>query len=166
MRLGHTGKKSLQVLVRQGLLKGAGTCKLEFCEYCVIGKKTKVKFGTVTHCTNGILDYIHTNVWGPTKTASIGGKLYFVSFINDYSRQYWVCIMKHKGEVLELFVEWKKNMENSIGRKIKVLCSDNRREYTSDSFLQLCRDESIERHLTVRKVPQQNGVAERMNRTL
>jgi len=43
--------------------------------------------------------------------------------------------MKHKGEVLELFVEWKKNMEKSMGRKIKILRSDNRGEYTSDPFL-------------------------------
>ena len=64
MRLRHTGKKSLQALVNQGLLKGARTCKLDFCEHCVIGKKTKVKFGTVTHCTEGILDYVHIDVWG------------------------------------------------------------------------------------------------------
>ena len=43
MRLGHTGEKSLQALARQGLLKDAGTCKLKFCEHCVIRKKTKVK---------------------------------------------------------------------------------------------------------------------------
>ena len=73
MRLGHTGEKSLQALARQGLLKGAGTCKVEFCEHCVIRKKTKVKFGTTTHCIKGILDYVHIDVWGPTKTVSIGG---------------------------------------------------------------------------------------------
>ena len=60
MRLGHAGEKSLQTLARQGVLKGARTCKLEFCEHCIIGKKTKVKFGTTTHCTKGILDYVHT----------------------------------------------------------------------------------------------------------
>ena len=64
MRLGHAGEKSLQTLARQGLLKGAGTCKIEFCEHCIIEKKTKVKFGTATHCTEGILDYVHTDVWG------------------------------------------------------------------------------------------------------
>ena len=53
MRLEHTGEKSLQALTKQGLLKGARTCKLDFCEHCVIRKKTKVKFGTVTHCTDG-----------------------------------------------------------------------------------------------------------------
>ena len=90
MRLGHAGEKSLQTLARQGLLKGVGTCKMEFCEHYIIGKKTKVKFGTTTHCTEGILDYVHTDVWGPTKTASIEGNHYFVSFIDDYSRRYWV----------------------------------------------------------------------------
>ena len=51
--------------------------------------------------------------------------------------------MKHKGEVLELFMEWKKNMEKSTRRKIKVLQSDNESEYKSDPFLKLCRDEGI-----------------------
>jgi len=57
-------------------------------------------------------------------------------------------------------------MEKNTGRKIKVLCSDNSREYTSDPFLQLCRDEGIERYFTVRETPQQSGVAKRMNMTL
>jgi len=122
-----------------------------------------VKFGTSTHCTEGILDYFRTDVWGPTKTASIGGNHYFVTFIHDYSRRCWVYTMKHKGEVLKLFVEWKKNLEKSTGRKIKVLRSDNGGEYKSDSFLKICHDEGINRHFTVREIPQQKGIAERMN---
>ena len=62
MRLGHTIEKSLQALAKQGLMKGAKTCKLEFCEHCVNGKKTKVKFGTAIHHTKGILDYVYMNV--------------------------------------------------------------------------------------------------------
>jgi len=86
MRVGHTGEMSLQVLAKQGMLKGARTYKLEFCEHCVIEKKTKMKFDTVTHCTEGILDYIHTDIWGPIKTTSIRGNHYFMTFIDDYSR--------------------------------------------------------------------------------
>ena len=62
MRLGHAGEKSMQALAKQGLLKGAKTCKLEFCEHCVLGKKSKVKFGTAIHRTKRILDYVHTDV--------------------------------------------------------------------------------------------------------
>jgi len=58
-----------------------------------------------------------------------------LSFIDDFFRRYWIYTMKHKGKVLELFVEWKKNMEKRMGRKIKVLRSDNGGEYTSDPFL-------------------------------
>ena len=54
-RLGHTGENSLQGLAKKDLLKGVKTCKLNFCEHCVIDKKIKVKFGTAIPCTEGIL---------------------------------------------------------------------------------------------------------------
>ncbi|KAH9665312.1 hypothetical protein KPL70_020298 [Citrus sinensis] len=166
VRLGHAGEKSLQTLMRHGLLKGTKTCKLNFCEHCVVGKKTRVKFGTANHDTREILEYVHSDVWGPTKTASIGGSHYFVIFVDDFSRRVWVYTMRAKDEVLEIFVKWKKLVETQTGRKIKVLRSDNGGEYTSDPFLQVCQNEGIKRHFTVRHTPQQNGVAERMNRTL
>jgi len=78
---------------------------LELYKHCVIDKKTKVKFGTVIHRTEGILDYVHTDVWGPTKTTSLGGMYYFMSFIDDFFRRYWVYTKRHKGKVLDLFVE-------------------------------------------------------------
>jgi len=62
MRLGHTSEKSLQALTKQGLLKSAKTCKVEFCKHCILTKKIKVKFGTAIHYTKGILDYVHTNI--------------------------------------------------------------------------------------------------------
>ena len=67
MRLGHAGEKAMMVLCKQGLLKGAKNYKLEFCEHCVLGKQTRVKFGTAIHCTKGLLNYIHTNIWVPSK---------------------------------------------------------------------------------------------------
>lgn len=57
-------------------------------------------------------------------------------------------------------------METQTGRKIKKLRSDNGGEYKSDPFLQVCQEEGIVRHFTVAGTPQQNGVSERMNRTL
>ena len=135
IKIGYTREKSLQSLAKQGLLKGANTCKLEFCEHYVIGKKTKVKFDTAIHCTERILDYIYIDVCEPTKTF-IRGNNYFVSFIDDFSRRYWVYIMRHKGKVLKLFVKWKREMEKNTRRKIKILHSDNNGEYTNP-FLQL-----------------------------
>ena len=166
MRLGHAGEKALQGLVKQGLLKGAKTGKFDFCEHCVLGKQTRVKFGAAIHRTKGTLDYIHTDVWGPSRNASLGGKRWFVTFIDDFSRYVWVYTMRHKDEVLDIFLEWKKLIETQTGRKIKRLRSDNGGEYKSDPFLKVCQDEGIIRHFSVPGTPQQNGVAERMNRTL
>ena len=73
MHFGHVSEKALQTLAKQGLLKGTNSYKLEFCEHCVLGKQTRVKFGPAIHDTKGILYYIHSDVWGPTKTASLGG---------------------------------------------------------------------------------------------
>ena len=105
MGLGHAGERALQGLVKQGLLQGAKTCKLGFCEHCVFDKQTKVKFGTAIHRTQGTLDYVHSDVWGPTKVASLGGMHYFVTFVDDFSRRVWVYTMKHKDEVLNVFLK-------------------------------------------------------------
>ncbi|KAL4271878.1 hypothetical protein GQ457_13G029750 [Hibiscus cannabinus] len=166
MRLGHAGEKSLQILAKQGLLKGAKACKLQFCEHCVLGKQKRVKFGTAIHDTKGILDYVHSDVWGPSKTPSFGGKHYFVTFVDDFSRRVWVYAMKSKDEVLKIFLKWKNMIENQTGRKIKRLRTDNGGEYRSDPLFDVCQEHGIVRHFTVRNTPQQNGVAERMNRTL
>ena len=53
---------------------------------CVLDKKKKVKFGTATHHSDGFLDCIHVDVWGPTKIGSLEGHWYFISFVDDLSR--------------------------------------------------------------------------------
>jgi len=166
MRLGHAGEKSLQLLAKQGLLKGVKACKLKLCEHCVLGKQKRVKFGTAIHNTEGILDYVHSDVWGPSKTPSLGGQRYFVTFIDDFSRRVWVYTMKANDEVLSIFLKWKAEVENQTGRKLKVLQTDNGGEFKNDQFQEVCQKYGIVRHFTVRHTPQQNGVAERMNRTL
>ncbi|KAL4291216.1 hypothetical protein GQ457_14G001800 [Hibiscus cannabinus] len=99
MWLGHAGEKSLQILARQGFLKGAKACKLQFCEHCVLGKHKRVKFDKAIHCTKDILDYVHSDVWGPFKTSLLGGKHYFVTFVDNFSRRVWVYAMKFKDEL-------------------------------------------------------------------
>ena len=56
-------------------MEGASTCNLELGEYDVLDKK-KVKFSTTTHHSKGLLDYVHVSIWGPAKTASLGGYWY------------------------------------------------------------------------------------------
>uniref|UniRef100_A0A803NN06 GAG-pre-integrase domain-containing protein n=1 Tax=Cannabis sativa TaxID=3483 RepID=A0A803NN06_CANSA len=94
MHLGHAEEKALQGLVKQGPLKGAKTQKFDFCDHCVLGKQTRVKFNTVVHRTKGTLDYIHINVLGPSKNASLGSKRWFMIIIDDFSRYVWTTLVK------------------------------------------------------------------------
>ena len=123
--------------MKQGLLKGANSCKLEFCEHCVLSKQTRVKFGLVNHDTKRILDYVHNNVWGPIKTTSLGGMHYFVIFVDDYLRKVWVYLMKNKNEVLNIFLKWKKIIKTQTSQKVKRFCLDNGGEYKNDLFFQI-----------------------------
>ena len=75
-------------------------------------------------------------------------------------------ILRSKDKVFEKFVEWKSLVENQSGRKLKTLRTDNGGEYTSNEFVSYLKKEGIRHEYTVPKTPQQNGVAERMNRTL
>ena len=74
--------------------------------------------------------------------------------------------MKHESDVFGIFKKWKAQVENQIGRKIKYLRTDNGLEYRDKEFIRFCELEDITHHFTVKRTPQQNGVAERMNRTL
>jgi len=88
-----------------------------------------VKFSTVIHYSKGLLDCVHVDVWGPTKTLSLGGHRYFISFVDDPSRRCCLYSMRQRFDVLDLFMKWKKLMEKQIGKKIKVLQFDRVGEY-------------------------------------
>ena len=75
-------------------------------------------------------------------------------------------VLKHKSEVLQKFKEWKALVETSSGHKLKILRTDNGGGYCSKEFEEYCKREGVRHELTVPKTPEQNGVAERMNRTL
>ena len=75
MRLSHMSEKGMLELYKKNLLKGVKMYKLDFCKFCVLGKQNWVQFETATHKTEGIMDYVHSDVWGPVRTASRGGHM-------------------------------------------------------------------------------------------
>ncbi|KAL4291249.1 hypothetical protein GQ457_14G016030 [Hibiscus cannabinus] len=91
MCLGHLSESGMVALHKRNLLHGVKRCKLDFCKLCVLGKQTKVSFMIRKHKTKGILDYVHSDVWGPTRESSLGGSMYYVTFIDDFSKKFW-CI--------------------------------------------------------------------------
>nr|GEY10698.1 retrovirus-related Pol polyprotein from transposon TNT 1-94 [Tanacetum cinerariifolium] len=138
---------------------------LPFCEYCVISKQHHLKFKTSNSRSVSVLELVHSDVW-QAPVQSLGRAKYFVSFIDDYSRRCWVYPIKKKSDVFEVFKVYKARVELDSGTKIKCLRTDNEGEYTGDEFDLFCRKKGIKRQFTTTYTPQQNGVAERMNRTL
>ena len=78
----------------------------------------------------------------------------------------WVFFLKSKDEVFEEFKDWKTMIEKQTGRQVKRLRTDNGLEFVEKEFTKFCKKLGIVRHRTCVGRPQQNGVAERMNRTL
>ncbi|KAH9658981.1 hypothetical protein KPL70_023688 [Citrus sinensis] len=166
MRLAHISERGLKELSNQGLFGNDKVTSLKFCEKCVFGKATRLKFTLGRKETKQTLNYIHSDLWGPSQVPSLGGARYFVSFIDDFSMKVWIYVLKHKGEALERFKEWITLIENQTDKKIKRLRTDNGLEYCSKEFEDFCKSKGITRHRTVTYTPQQNGIAERMNRTI
>jgi transposase InsO family protein len=81
-------------------------------------------------------------------SSSISGYVYYVSFIDDYSRKTWVFFLKSKDEVFSKFKEFKALIENLSERNIKILRSNNGGEYTSKEFVSFCKYVGIKRELT------------------
>nr|GEW78460.1 retrotransposon protein, putative, Ty1-copia subclass [Tanacetum cinerariifolium] len=113
-----------------------------------------------------LLRLIHTDVCGPFKIMSRQGASYFVTFTDDFSRYGYVNLLKHKHEVFETFKVFQKEVENQLGKTIKLLRSNREGEYMSQKFLNRLKDHGIIAHRTSPYTPQHNEVSKRRNRTL
>jgi transposase InsO family protein len=96
----------------------------------------------------------------------MAGSRYFVTFTEDKQRWSEVFCMKTKAEVLSCFQKWQRHVECQTGRKIRKFRSDNGGEYLTNEFAKHLSESGIKHETTVPYTPQQNGVAERIYRTL
>jgi hypothetical protein len=95
------------------------------CKGCAQGKNVKKPFPSSESKAKGILDIIHSDVCGLMATTSLSGYSYYVSFIDDFSRQTWIYFMKEKNEVFSKFKEFEALSENLSEKEIKIFRSNN-----------------------------------------
>lgn len=169
-RLGHLNAKDLINLLRKiGHDVNSHKSNIEnlrSCDICARGKMTVLPFTESNGPCNEKLRIVYSDIVGPMRCESKSGARYFVTFIDDSTRWCEVYFLKTKDKALEAFKLYKSSVERYTGSKIKFLQSDNGGEYVNIEFDNLLREEGIQRRLTVPRTPQQNGVAEKMNRTL
>jgi hypothetical protein len=105
--------------------------KNEICKGFMLGKNIKKAFPSSDSRTQGILDLVHSNVCGPISSPSLSGCLYYVIFIDDYSRKCWMCFLKAKSDTFNKFKEYKAFIEKQTGKHIRTLRTNNGGEFES-----------------------------------
>lgn len=169
-RLGHLNSTSLRKM-KNGAAEGVSytdTANIDKskCTVCCEGKQARLAFQQSLTNTKDALEVIHSDVCGPMENLSIGGSRYYVLFDDDYSRMAFIYFMKTKSEVFNFFKEFQSMVEKQKDRKIKILRTDNGGEFCSQDFERYLKQQGILHQKTNAYTPQQNGLSERMNRSL
>ena len=113
-----------------------------------------------------MLELVYSDVCELNGILTRGGKRYFITFIDDFSRYIYVYLMRNKDESFDMFKKYKTEVENQKDKRIKVLRSDRDGEYFPQEFTNYCEENGLIHQRSTPYTPQQNGLAERKNRTL
>ncbi|GJZ16596.1 putative ribonuclease H-like domain-containing protein [Tanacetum coccineum] len=169
-RLGHINFKNINKLVKDNLVRGLPTKSFEndqTCVACLKGKQHRASCKSkVLNPITKPLFMLHMDLFGPTFVSSLMHKKYCLVVTDDYSRFTWVFFLTTKDETSEILKNFIKEIENLVDKKVKIIRSDNGTEFKNKVMDDFCREKGIKREYSVARTPQQNGVAERRNRTL
>jgi len=170
-RLGHIAPQALKDLIRHGIVDGVvltdDSADFE-CKPCILAKSAKKSVPNVREGERAMefAEEIHSDLWGPAQTATLGGRQYYISFTDDWSRWTTVCLLKQKSEAFRAYKEFAAWILTHFDKRVECLRSDRGGEYLSEAFISYLDENGTERKLTVHDTPSQNGVSERLNRTL
>ncbi|KAJ9553019.1 hypothetical protein OSB04_017064 [Centaurea solstitialis] len=146
-RMCHMNFKNMNLLVKNNLVRGLPAKEFscdDHCVACLKGKQHKSSHKSKkVNTISSPLQLLHMDLFGPTNVMSIGKKSYCLVIVDDYSR-----------------------VENKTNLRVKVIRSDNGTEFKNADLNSFCEEKGIERQYSAHRTPQQNGVAERRNRTL
>jgi transposase InsO family protein len=150
-------------------VNGKITVTLSHCDACEAGRHTRAPFtkdmiGTRATTVN---ELVHTNVAKPLPVPTHAGNRYYVSFVDDVTRFGTLNLLEAKHVVLDKLKDYKAVAETSHpGQPLQRVRADNAGENTSTAFRDFMRGHGLRYKLTTADTGQQNGVAERYNRTI
>ena len=168
-RLGHYHFQGMTRMMQYGVVKGLPNISIRNfpCSSCILGKQSRKSIPKIKSIvTTSPLEVVHLDVVGPFRVRSLGGAHYFLTFIDDYSKKTWIFFLSSKDQVLEKFKLFHQEVEHLSSFKIGTLRIDNGGEYTSKAFYSYCTSYGILRQLSQPYTLQQNGIAERKNRSI
>jgi len=169
-RYGHVAYSGLKRLYREKLVDGINideNSPMPDCEACIQAKQTRDPFPRVSDNRSRITgELTHSDVWGPSRTQSIGGSRYFISFIDDCSCKCTVEFMKQKSQTAEKVKQHITYLKNRWEKHPKKIHVDNGTGYINNDLITWCKNQGIELETTAPYSPEQNGAPERLNHTL
>jgi transposase InsO family protein len=163
--VGHPSKDGVKQLTKavEGIEVDEG--EIPFCDTCAKSKITRLPFPKATsNRATQPLERIHTDIC--TIGPGFNNYRYFITFIDDYSRFVHIYLLRKKSEAYKSLLDFKTLVENQQGSKIKIIRSDNAPEFIEGPFKEILDKSGIKLESTTPYSPQQNGVAERYNRTV
>jgi len=157
-------------LNRKQLVEGLPKLKFEkdrVCEACQKEKQTKVSFKSKNVVsTERPIEMLHMDLFGPSRTISLGGNLYALVIVDDFSRYTWTLFLAAQNDTFHAFKRLAKMLENEKSSKIVSIQSDHGGEFQNEKFEHFCEKHGINHNFSAPRTPQQNGVVERKNRSL
>ena len=170
-RLGHLSYDGLARLT--SMVNGINTTATEFqaaksepCEPCLKGKQHRLPFPDSETATQRPLELLHMDLCGPLPTASLGGASYVATFLDDYTGFSVIRLLRHKDDMADTIPTVITLMEKQTGLSVLKTRTDNGGEYVNSTVTTYFDSKGILPQTTVPYTPQQNGKAERLNRTL
>ena len=171
-RLGHVGVESCRDAVRRGMVEGVklidANAPATLCEPCARSKAAEKPFPKAS-ATPRATEYggrVHSDVWGPAPVQSIGRREYMMTFTDEHTREVSLFFLAKKSDAFAAYKQFESWVSAQRQKTVKVLRTDRGGEYMSHAFTDHLLGQGTKHELTVHDSPSQNGVAERLNRTL
>ena len=170
-RLGHLGYDNLAKLTNMSTginLTSADikTTSADSCDACILGKQHRLPFNASTTITSKPLELLHTDLCGPMPVPSHGGNLYFITLLDDHTGYSLISPLRRKSDAAAFLKTAITMLERQTGYTVKRIRSDNGGEFINTELDTFYQSKGIKSETSVPYTPQQNGKAERLNRTL
>ncbi|KAI3523650.1 hypothetical protein L1887_01930 [Cichorium endivia] len=169
-RLSHLNFKNISKISKNQLARGIpkmNFVKDKVCSACEKGKQIKASFKS-KQCSSivSLFSLMHLDLFGPVPVASLAGKKYSLSIVDEFSRFTWVVFLRNKSDAAAEIISLVKQSEVLYDMKVKQLWSDHDVEFRNQTLEDFCEEKGILQNFSAVRTPEQNGVAERRNRTL
>ncbi|GKD66990.1 retrovirus-related pol polyprotein from transposon TNT 1-94 [Tanacetum coccineum] len=169
-RLSHLNFDYINLLSKKDVVIGLPKLKYvkdQLCSSCEVSKAKQSSFKSKTvPSSKGRLNFLHMDLCGPMRVASINGKKYISVIVNDYSRYTWTLFLRSKDETPEVLKDFLTRIQRNLQAPVISVRTDKGTEFLNKTLNAFFKEEGIEHQTSTPRTPEQNGIVERCNRSL